>query len=254
MLTSDVLQYDNEEPQTTAPVIAVTDDTEMNFVTAQRRVAYYMFANKGYPNWGTTNPGTRNKPQISPSRHVVEMDSFKFDYLMGDGYGFTIRIPGRKSQRSRGHELLERGKKPPLQTFEEARSMPRKKQVTPAYAFDLADEHVTPSLYSSHHGRYYGNDFEEEVDGWSRRSPAKLGELRRATTGLVDIDVLEKKRRNFVRSRSEHGIRVQVDDSEEATLQSTGHRPRNERPMFEPSATILSYSHVSSPLANRKQR
>lgn len=259
MSTSDVLQYDNEEPQTTAPVIAVTDDTEMNFVTAQRRVAYYMFANKSNPNWGTTNPGTRNKPQISPSRHVVEMDSFKFDYLMGDGYGFTIRIPGRRPQRSRGHELLERGKKPPLQMFEEARSMPRKKQVTPAYAFDLADEHVaypdvTPSLYSSHQGRYYGNDFEEELDGWPRRNPTKHRELRRVTTGLVDVDVLEQKRRNFVRSRSEHGMRVKVDDSEEVTSQSAGRRPRNERPMFEPSAPIPSYSHVSSPLANRKQR
>ena len=160
---------------------------------------------------------------------------------MGDGYGFAIRIPGR---RSRGHELLERGKKPPLQTFEEARSRARKKQVTPAYAFDLADEHVgypdvTPSLYSSHNGRYYGNDFEEELDGWPR-SPTKHADLRRANT--------------WNGRREEHGMRVKVEDSEEVTPQSTGHRPRSERPMFEPSAPIPSYSHVSSPLANRKQR
>lgn len=263
-----VLQYAEEEPPNSSPVLAVTDDTELNFITAQRRLAYYMFANKTYPNWGTTNPDTRNKPPLPSSRHVVEMDSFKFDYLTGDGCGFTIRIPGRKA-RSRAHDWRERGKKQPLQTFEEARSKPRKKQVTPAYAFDLADEHVafpdvTPSVYSSHHGRYYGSDFEEELDVMSRvgavRSPTKHVDLRRGMTGLsgltgsFDSDVLERKRRNFARSRSEHGMRVVSEDGEEVTPQSASHRLRNERPMFEPSAPIPTYSHISSPQVNRKQR
>jgi len=258
-----LVKYAAEEPQNLAPVIAVTDDTEMNFVTAQRRMAYYMFANKTYPNWGTPNPGTRNKPPVPHSRHVVEMDSYKFDYLMGDGYGFTIRIPGRKPPRTRAHDGFERFGKQPLQTFEEARSRPRKKQVSPAYAFDLADEHmnfpdVTQSLYTTHHGRYYGNDFEGELDDVSRasveRSPVKQVEFRRAKTRSFESDLLEHKRRNFARSRSERVMRTISDDIEEVTLQSAGDRPRNERPMFEPSAPIPSYSHISSPLANRKQR
>lgn len=254
-----LVKYADEKAPASGPVLAVTDDTEMNFITAQRRVAYYMFSNRTYPNWGNTNPGTRNKPPLPHSRHLVEMDSFKFDYVPGDGYGFTIRIPGRKSLRTRSHEGFERGNKPSLQTFEEARSRPGKQQLSPAYAFDLADEHVgfrnaTPSLYSSHHSRYYGYDFEDRLDSVSRRGSTKHGDLRRSATGSFEVDFLEQKRRNFVRSRSEHGIRVPVENSQEKTSQSAGHRPRHERPMFEPSAPIPSYSDLSSSLANHKQR
>lgn len=247
------MQYAAEEPQDSAPVLAVTDDTELNFVTAQRRVAYYMFAaNKNHhPNWGTPNIQARSKPPTSPPKHVVELDSFKFDYLSGDGYGFTIRIPGRKPQRSRTQDVLERARQQqPLQTFEEARSKPRRKQVTPAYAIDLTNEYAFPdmthSLYTNHHGRYYSNESEEE--------PGKNIQLRRGMTGSFDSsDVLDRKRRNFARSRSELRMLVKNDDSEEVKTQSAGHRPRNERPMFEPSAPIPSYSHVSTPLANRKR-
>ena len=209
-----------------------------------------MFAvNKNHPNWGTSLVQTRSTPQTSPPKHVVELDSYKFDYLTGDGYGFTICIPGRKPQRARTQDVLERARQQPLQTFEEARSEPRKKQVTPAYATDLPNEHVafpnvTPSSYTSHHGRYYSNDSEEE--------PAK-NILTRGMTGQFDSDVLNRKRRNFARSRSEHGILVVSEDSEEVKSQSAGHRPRNERPLFEPSAPIPSYSHVSTPHVHRKR-
>ena len=261
------MQYAEEEPTNLGPVLAVTDDTELNFITAQRRLAYYMFASNTYPNWGTmattTNLGLRNKPPLPLSRNAVEMDSFKFDYLTGDGYGFTIRIPGRRPPRARAHDGLEGEKKQSLQTFEEARSKPRKKQVFPACAFDLADEHVTlpsttPTLYTTDHRRYYSNDSEGELDGVSRdgavRSPTKPVELRRGKTSSFDSDNLGQKRRNFARSRSEHGMRVMSKDIDEVTSQSAGHRPRNERPMFEPSPPIPSYSHVTTPLLNRKQR
>lgn len=208
-------------------------------------------ANKNHPSWGTPNIQTRSKPPSSPPKQVVELDSFKFDYLTGDGYGFTIRIPGRKPQRSRTQDVLERARQQqPLQTFEEARSKPRKKQVTPAYAIDLSNEHVafpdvTPSLYTTHHGRYYSNDLEEDS--------GKNIQFRRGMTGSFDSDAVDRKRRNFARSRSEHGMLVKSEDNEEVKSQSAGHRPRNERPMFEPSAPIPSYSHVSTPLANRKR-
>ncbi|KAJ7370498.1 hypothetical protein OS493_032064 [Desmophyllum pertusum] len=251
-----LVKYAEEEPQNSAPVLAVTDDTELNFITAQRRVAYYMFAaNKNHPNWATTNVQTRSKPPVGPPKNLVELDSFKFDYLTGDGYGFTIRIPGRNPQRARAHEVLERARQPPLQTFEEARSKPRKKQVYPAYAIDLNNEHVTfpdvtPS-FTSHHGRYYGNDSEEEFDG---RRPAKNIQLRRGLASSFDSDLLDHKRRNFARSRSrsEHGMLVKSEDNEDFKSQSAGHRPRNDRPMFEPSAPIPSYSQVSSPLQSQK--
>lgn len=244
-----VLQYAAEEPQDSAPVLAVTDDTELNFITAQRRVAYYMFtANKNHPNWGSPLFQGHSSLPTSPPKHLVELDSFKFDYRTGDGHGFSIRIPGRKPQRARTQDVLERTRQHPLQTFEEARSSkPGKKQVTPAYAIDLTNEHVafpnvTPSPYASHHGRCYGSDSGEE--------PAK-NVLRRG--GQFDRDVLERRSRNFPRSRSEHGMLVRSEDNEEIKTQSAGHRPRNERPLFEPSAPIPSYSRVSTPHVNRKR-
>ena len=245
------MQYAAEEPQDSAPVLAVTDDTELNFITAQRRVAYYMFtANKNNPNWGSPFFQGRSSLPTSPAKHLVELDSFKFDYRTGDGHGFSIRIPGRKPQRTRTQDVLERTRQHPIQTFEEARSSkPGKKQVTPAYAIDLTNEHVafpnvTPSPYASHHGRYYGNDSGEE---------SAKNVLRTGMASQFDRDVLERRSRNFPRSRSEHGMLVRSEDNEETKTQSAGHRPRNERPLFEPSAPIPSYSRVSTPHVNRKR-
>ena len=228
----------------------MTDDTELNFITAQRRVAYYMFAaNKNHPNLGSPLIQPRSTLPTSSPKHIVELDSYNFDYLTGDGYGFTIRIPGRKPQRARTQDVLERARQHSLQTFEEARNRPRKKQVTPAYAIDLTNEHVafpnvTPGPSTSHLGRYYGNDSGEE--------PAK-NILRRGMSSQFDRDVLERRSRHFARSRSEHGMLVRSDDGEEVKAQSAGRRPRNERPLFEPSAPIPSYSHVSTPHVNRKR-
>lgn len=244
-----LVKYASQEPQPSPSVLAVTDDTELSFITAQRRVAYYMFAaNKNQQNWPTANaPPTRTKPLPSPSKNVVELDSLNFDYLIGDGYGFTIRIPGRKPRRSRTQ--------PPLQTFEEARLKPRKKQVSPAYAFDLSNEQgtlpgVTPSPYIRQQNRYYRNDSEEEFE---RSRPTKTVHMRRGMSNSFESELLKEKRKNFARSRSEHGMIVKSDDSEEISSKSAGHRPRNERPMFEPSAPIPTYSHVSSPYVNRKR-
>ncbi|XP_022809843.1 cytosolic carboxypeptidase 3-like [Stylophora pistillata] len=244
-----LVKFASQEPQPSPSVLAVTEDTELSFITAQRRVAYYMFAaNKNQQNWPTANaPPTRTKPPPSPSKNVVELDSLNFDYLIGDGYGFTIRIPGRKPRRSRTQ--------PPLQTFEEARLKPRKKQVSPAYAFDLSNEQatlpgVTPSPYIRQQNRYYRNDSEEEFE---RSRPTKTVHMRRGMSNSFDSELLKEKRKNFARSRSEHGMTVKSDDSEEISSKSAGHRPRNERPMFEPSAPIPTYSHVSSPYVNRKR-
>lgn len=259
------LQYAHEKPTNSGPVLAVTDDTELNFVTAQRRLEYYMFANNTTnPNWGnlSTNPGLRNKPPLPHSRHVVEMDSFKVDYLTGDGYGFTVRIPGRKPHRARTRDGLERGLRHSLQTFEEARSRLRRKQISPAYTFDLSDERMvfpgrTPSLYTTHHNTYYGDDFEEDPDVFSRVSASRRlehSEFRRGMTGSSEGDILGQRKRNFARSRSEHGMRVRSKDLDEVTSQSAGHRSRHDRPLFEPKAPVPSYSHVSTPLVNKKQR
>lgn len=244
-----LVKFASQEPQPSPSVLAVTDDTELSFIAAQRRVAYYMFAaNKNQQNWPTANaPPTRTKPPPSPSKNVVELDSLNFDYLIGDGYGFTIRIPGRKPRRSRTQ--------PPLQTFEEARLKPRKKQVSPAYAFDLSNEQVTlpgvsPSPYIRQQNRYYRNDSEEEFE---RSRPTKTVHMRRGMSNSFESELLKEKRKNFARSRSEHGMTVKSDDSEEISSKSAGHRPRNERPMFEPSAPIPTYSHVSSPYVNRKR-
>ena len=109
----------------------------------------------------------------------------------------------------------------------------------------MAFPNVTPSPYTSHPGRYHGNDSGEE--------PAK-NILRRGMTGQFDKDVLERRSRNFARARSEHGILVRNEDNEEVKTQSAGHRPRkNETPLFEPSAPIPSYSRVSTPHVNRKR-
>ena len=206
-------------------------------------------ANKNHPNPGGPLLQPRGTLPTSSPKHLVELDSFKFDYQTGDGYGFTVRIPGRNPQRARTQDVLERARQHPPQTFDEARSKPRKRQVTPAYAIDLNNEHfafpnATPSPHTSHHRRNYGNDSGEE--------PAKTL-LRRGMTVQFDRDVLERRNRNFSRSRSEYGMLVRSDDNEEVKAQSAGHRPRNERPLFEPSAPIPSYSHVSAPHVNRKR-
>ena len=224
----------------------MTDDTELNFITAQKRVAFYMFtANKNHPNWGSPLLQPRSTLPTSSPEHLVELDSYKFDYLTGDGYGFTIRIPGRKPQRVRHQDVLERARQHPFKTFEEARSKSRKRQVTPAYGIDLTNEQGTfPNVKPSPPRRYHGNDSGEE--------PAK-NILRRGMTGQFDRDVLERRSRHFARSRTEHGLLVRSADHEEVKTQSAGHRSRNERPLFEPSAPIPSYSHVSTPHVNRKR-
>ena len=202
-------------------------------------------ANKNHPNWGSPLFQPRNTLPTSSPKNLVELDSFKFDYPTGDGYGFTIRIPGRKPQRARTQDVLERARQPPLQTFKEARSKSRKKQVTPAYAIDLTNEQgtfpdVTPSPPRRHHGNASGEGLAKNI-------------LRRGATGQFDRDVLERRSRSFARSRTEHGMLVRSEDNEEVKTQSAGHRPRNERPLFEPSAPIPSYSHVSTPHVNRKR-
>ena len=202
-------------------------------------------ANKNHPNWGSPLFQPRNTLPTNSPKNLVELDSFKFDYLTGDGYGFTIRIPGRKPQRARTQDVLERARQHPLQTFEEARSKSRKKQVTPAYAIDLTNEQgAFPDVPHSPPRRYHGNT--------SGEMPAK-NILRRGATGQFDRNVLERRSRNFARSRTEHGLLVRSEDNEEVKTQSAGHRPRNERPLFEPSAPIPSYSHVSTPHVNRKR-
>lgn len=202
-------------------------------------------ANKNHPNWGSPLLQPRSTLPTSSPKHLVELDSYKFDYLTGDGYGFTVRIPGRKPQPARTQDVLERARQHSLQTFEEARSKSRKKQVTPAYAIDLTNEqgafqNVTPSLPRRYHGNDSGEDSAKNI-------------LRRGMTGQFDRDVLERRSRHFARSRTEHGMLLRSEDNEKVKTQSAGHRPRNERPLFEPSAPIPSYSHVSTPHVNRKR-
>lgn len=243
-----MLQYADVE----APVLAVSDDTEMNFVTAQNRVAFYMVADKTHPSFGSKNARSQNNLTSPASRHVVDMESYKFDYLSGDGFGFTVRIPGRRGQRTRSHDAVERLKRPPLQTFVEARNRSRRSVVTPVYAFDLADEGPEfPYGIPSHHGHYYGNDLLEELGNTPRATQSKRRDLRRSKTSSLDLDVLGK-RRDFMRTRSEHGMKVKAN--EEVTSHSPGCRPRNEHPLLEPSAPVPSYSHVSSLRTNYKQR
>ena len=243
-----MLQYADVE----APVLALSDDTEMNFVTAQKRVAFYMVADKTHPSFGNKGARSQNNLASPASRHYVDTESYKFDYLSGDGFGFTVRIPGRRGQRSRSHDAIERLKRPPLQTFEEARSRSRRNEVTPACGFDLANERPEfPYVMPSHHGRFCENDFVEELGNMPRASQSKRSVLRRSKTSSFESDALGK-RRDFMRTRSEHGMKVKVN--EELTSHSPGCRPRNEHPMLEPSAPIPSYSHVSSLRTNYKQR
>lgn len=242
-----MVKYDDAEAPGSAPFFAVIDDTEMNFVTAQRRVAYYMLADKTHPSYGNATAYIRDKAPLPTPGHGVDMESYKFDYQTRDGFGFTIRIPGRKVKTTRGVDALERAKKQPLQSFEEARGRPRKSQVTPVYAFDLTDERVA----FPDRGHFYGNDFEEDLDFMPRTGLSKPRHFRRAKTSSFDIDDLEK-RRDFVRTRSEHGINIKVN--KEVTSQTASRRPRDERPMYEPSAPIPSYSHISSSRTIYKQR
>ena len=114
----------------------MTEDAELNFITAQRRLAYYMLSRNAVS--GSTG---RLPPHKPVARQPLEADSFRFDYLSSGEHGFSIRIPSEAHGRLLFDERRPEGKSKGLQSFEEARRDQRTK-VSPAYAVDLEDEHA----------------------------------------------------------------------------------------------------------------
>ncbi|XP_031548835.1 cytosolic carboxypeptidase 2-like isoform X2 [Actinia tenebrosa] len=109
-------------------MIAFTNTTELNFVTAQRRLTYYMMNRAQHSNKQNECVRSISHPNLTimPSKpDIPKVDSFKMDYLDGGGYGFAIRFPAKKNQES--EKTTERSdsksqRQVSLQSFEEARS------------------------------------------------------------------------------------------------------------------------------------
>lgn len=118
----------NESNET---MIAFTNTTELNFITAQRRLTYYMMNRGQHNNKQNDYVRSISNPNLTimPSKpDVPKVDSFKMDYLDGGGYGFAIRFPAKKKQESETKNTVSSSSrsKPQrhvsLQSFEEARS------------------------------------------------------------------------------------------------------------------------------------
>ncbi|KAK3697746.1 hypothetical protein QZH41_010295, partial [Actinostola sp. cb2023] len=112
-------------------VIAFTNDTELNFVTAQRRLTYYMMnrhhnKSSNYVR-SVSNPNLAVLPNHMDAPHI---ESFKMDHLENGGYGFAIRFPVKRTdKREIDREIQTYARPASLQSFEEARSF----EDTPAF-------------------------------------------------------------------------------------------------------------------------
>ena len=260
-----VFQYE-EETQNPPSVLAVTDDPELSFVTAERRLAYYMVDSNHQQGLGLKAAHGRNKVPPGLAKRIMQVDSFKFDYLTGGGYGFAISIPGRSPsvvQRTQSGLYTNGGdqsSRESLQSFEEARGKPRMKQLSPVYStYPIKErarvrEEFSEVSSSSHadHGRYHDNSL-EKTPGVASRHAARNARFRTGMTGSFDLEMPEQRKR-FTGSRGARVTPFVGENSGEVKSLSAGHRTKSERQLFEPSATISSYSHVMYPLSGRKQR
>lgn len=110
-------------------MIAFTSTTELNFVTAQRRLTYYMMNRGQHSNKPNDCVRSISHPNLTilPSKpDIPKVDSLKMDYLDGGGYGFAIRFPAKKNQESEKKNTESSNckiqRQVSLQSFEEARS------------------------------------------------------------------------------------------------------------------------------------
>ena len=251
-------QYsDGTDEDVFAPVFAFTDDTELNYITAQRRLAYYMLSK----NAGRMIVPTPPYQQQPVAKQLVEVDSFKFDYLSGGGYGFAVRIPEQQStQSTAGHKSKDQRS---LQSFEEARrdlGLTRRK-VSPAYAVDLEDDSLRERLHQPHsvlhgnlrnHGKGPGHEIFSRHIGDLRRSRGQaLASHGEQTGSLTEFDGLATKRsQNLRRTRSDHTIVARdTFDSIKGSLENKSHSAggltRSDGPEFVPSV-LPSYSRTTS--------
>lgn len=90
-------------------VIAFTDDTELNFVTAQRRLTYYMM-NKPRPTSYVRSVSHPNMKVIPSYKDMVNSPSVKMDHLDGGGYGFAFKFPVKNGEQQR-RESLQRNQR-----------------------------------------------------------------------------------------------------------------------------------------------
>lgn len=91
-------------------VIAFTDDTELNFVTAQRRLTYYMMNKPRPKNMHVRSVSHPNMKVLPSYKDMVTSPSFKMDHLEGGGYGFAFKFPAKNGELER-RESLQRNQR-----------------------------------------------------------------------------------------------------------------------------------------------
>lgn len=268
----------------TDSVIAFTDNTELNFVTAQRRLTYCML-NRQKP---TTYVRSVSHPNMTvlPS-HVTDVESLQMDHLDGGGYGFSIRFPAktdrdRLEKRDRYKEMPNRSAS--LQSFEEARSVngsPSFVEVDPydiAPLMDVSQErrprYVTKATERKRDIVPY-SEYARNAEGSSAKD---LETMLRLVNGhkTFEADLLSEFDKLNVRRRHQQKRITRTKSSEETSLNNRStidlrtplfpscsehnydekwlNEHDNNAPRFEPSHSIPSYSAVgySSPTTNRK--
>ena len=258
-------------------MLAFTDDTELNFVTAQRRLAYYMLtrnkAGSGVKNKSRLPLGNRSAPLLpNPRREpVMEVDSFKFDHLSGGGYGFTIRIPGKEhAHKLRLPDRTENGGRNPrddgllrqrsLESFEERRrvsGLVNTSQASTAHDnLDSTSGMDADLVYSDPQKNPFDSEFEPyanvsvsqdyrqrflENGSFETALRTKDRWVNRGTSADIESsefdDHFQERTNSLVRCRSESRLQLKQRDAREV-------KGRYQSPEFIPSV-IPSYSHVN---------
>ncbi|XP_048590295.1 uncharacterized protein LOC5514750 isoform X2 [Nematostella vectensis] len=153
-------QFATEDPLgvVEGPMFAFADDTELNFVTAQRRLTYYMMNQRSHAKQHAISSqytGKRNLTVLPSQRETLQVDSVKMDSLPGGGYGFAMRFPSRaQGSVLPDHQSPGNSARPlSLKSFEEARSPGAR---TPEFVEVAADEMIAraPTESSSPYTRY----------------------------------------------------------------------------------------------------
>jgi hypothetical protein len=219
-------------------MIAFTDTTQLNFVTAQRRLNYYM-TNKGQhcskPNNFVRSVSHPNLTIMPSKPDIPNVDSFKMDYLDGGGYGFAIKFPAKRTQESdqKNFVKIHKSQRPEsLQSFEEARYN--------------ADEVETPSFVEVH-----ARDLSPLTDGMRRQQYAtgESSPVRAKNSSSKSLKDLE----TMLRLVNENGKSSDIDNDYQDELLTEFNRlnMRTRKHVFRRTRHTLNHPNTGPSVNNR---
>lgn len=266
------------------PYMAFTDSTELNYVTAQRRVAYSLVNGGRKPSShvrSVSHPNMTVLPNHSPASPSVE--SFKMSALDGGGYGFSFKFPVNQRKIQEFQDSVQTYATPTsLQSFEEARSTNGSPAFVEVDPYDIAHKPSSPVERSRRrhvkrtternrsvipHNGYASTarEFETMMRLVSSNTPNFEDDLL-AEFGRLNLPRERHRQKRIVRTKSEEpsvnnrstiNLRTPLFPSYSADCileENWLIQHENDGPRFEPSDSISSYSAVgySTPKVSKK--